>query len=1217
MMINNEQPNILVIDDNATNVRVLMKSLKVHGYMVTTARNGTMGLRRAKFALPDLILLDVMMPDIDGFEVCRQLKHDDLLKEIPVIFLTAKTEKEDVIDGLKLGAVDYVTKPFQTEEVLARVEKHLTISNLRKQLEGKNYQLEEKNCQLETEIAERKRAEFELAEKRVYLDNILRSATEYSIITTDLDFRITYYNPMAEKLFGYTATEVIGKTIQEIHDKENVAPEQFEQGIENIRNLGEHRYMVVSDHEGKTRYVSSRVSGIYDAEGELVGFALFSRDITQREQAKQIIKQKNKFLNTILESLANPFYVINVKDYTIEIANSAAQKLGITRMNTCYALTHRRDTPCDSLEHPCPLAIVRQTKKPTIVEHIHYDEAGKPINVEVHGYPIFNDEGEIIQMIEYSIDITERKQAEEQLRKLSRAVEQSGSTIVITSLDGQIEFVNPAFSKITGYSYEEAMGQNPRVLKSGKMSPEIYQELWNTISRGEVWQGEMINRKKNGDLYWEYATISPIKDRAGKTTHYLAIKDDITERKQVEQALQESEEMFRSIGGSAQDAIVLMDAYGNISYWNEAAEKIFGYSYQEAMGQYLHRLIVPSKHIEAFEKGFSQFKKTGQGAAMGKVLELSAIRKGGSEFPVELSLSGVKLKDKWSAVGIIRDITARKQAEKALHEMYDELELRVDELGTLNLIMQMLTTVTELNSALQIVAQIMTKLFKAYQCGIALLNEARTALIVTAEYTENNPTANSIGSSIPILDNPAAIQTLEEGKSIVVPQPQTNPLTAPMHDLMRERGSECLLVVPLLTRGEVIGTIGIHTDKVGREFTVDEVKLTETIAGQIAGVIENARLFEAEITARKASEFANSSLLETNQHLQLLNDQMYDELSLAREIQYSLLPSPQPNWPELEVACFTISAREIGGDFYTHHKFEDRGLEDRGLRIEDRGKTLKPLSSKPLSSKPLSSKPLSSILKSSILNRYALAVGDVSGKGVSAALLMAASISQLEAMFVHDYPPAERLAYLDKAIMHYTKPRRQNCAMCYVELRIKNEELRIKNSSPATLRADELNMGNDEVENQFLIQNSKFLIDVVNAGCIPPYIKRVDGSVEFDEEMGGFALGQGLGAMMGYQAHTVELFSGDMVILTSDGVVEANNADNEMLGFDRLMEIVRGFDPSTGSGRDPSVEPVETASPPSAGDGAEAMLEHLKREVFAFTGEAEQHDDMTMVVVRV
>jgi len=131
-------------------------------------------------------------------------------------------------------------------------------------------------------------------------------------------------------------------------------------------------------------------------------------------------------------------------------------------------------------------------------------------------------------------DVTENRAAEEQLRRLSRAVQQSASTILITNIDGEIEYVNPAFTLTTGYTEHEALGANPRILKSGKMAPETYQEMWKTLKHGEVWQGEIINKSKYGDLFWEAVTISPIKDNSGETTHYVAVKDDITRRKKME-----------------------------------------------------------------------------------------------------------------------------------------------------------------------------------------------------------------------------------------------------------------------------------------------------------------------------------------------------------------------------------------------------------------------------------------------------------------------------------------------------------------------------------------------------------------------------------------------------------------------------------------------------------------------------------------------------------
>ncbi len=142
------QNTILIIDDDETNVKVLVDTLQKQGFETITARSGTMGIRRAKFALPNLILLDITMPGIDGFETCRRLKKDATLADIPIIFLTAKTEKDDVIAGLKLGAVDYVTKPFNQDELLTRVKTHLVLQTQKKQLQVQAEELRQVNEQL-------------------------------------------------------------------------------------------------------------------------------------------------------------------------------------------------------------------------------------------------------------------------------------------------------------------------------------------------------------------------------------------------------------------------------------------------------------------------------------------------------------------------------------------------------------------------------------------------------------------------------------------------------------------------------------------------------------------------------------------------------------------------------------------------------------------------------------------------------------------------------------------------------------------------------------------------------------------------------------------------------------------------------------------------------------------------------------------------------------
>ena len=139
-------------------------------------------------------------------------------------------------------------------------------------------------------------------------------------------------------------------------------------------------------------------------------------EIAKHRQTEERVVEQNEFINHVLESLTHPFYVLDANDYTIKMANSAALKGELQPGTTCYALTHHRDTPCDGIEHGCPLQQVKQTRKPVTMEHIHFDREGNPRHVEVHGYPIFDRQGNVVQMLEYSLDITERKRMEEELR---------------------------------------------------------------------------------------------------------------------------------------------------------------------------------------------------------------------------------------------------------------------------------------------------------------------------------------------------------------------------------------------------------------------------------------------------------------------------------------------------------------------------------------------------------------------------------------------------------------------------------------------------------------------------------------------------------------------------------------------------------------------------------------------------------------------------------
>ncbi|MBF0510129.1 MAG: response regulator [Deltaproteobacteria bacterium] len=151
--------------------------------------------------------------------------------------------------------------------------------------------------------------------------------------------------------------------------------------------------------------------------------------------------------------------------------------------------------------------------------------------------PVFGPAGQATGVLSSRRDITQRKRSEEELLKLSMAVSQSPAAVVITDKEGRIEYINPKFTESSGYSLEETIGRNPRIQKSDHHPPEFYQALWQTIIAGEVWRGELLNKKKTGELYWEFASISAIKNKEGEITHFLAVKEDITERKKAEAEL--------------------------------------------------------------------------------------------------------------------------------------------------------------------------------------------------------------------------------------------------------------------------------------------------------------------------------------------------------------------------------------------------------------------------------------------------------------------------------------------------------------------------------------------------------------------------------------------------------------------------------------------------------------------------------------------------------
>jgi PAS domain S-box-containing protein len=253
-------------------------------------------------------------------------------------------------------------------------------------------------------------------------------------------------------------------------------------------------------------------------------------------------------------------------------------------------------THADGTAYPvedCPMhhSLVRGTTA-KIDNEILWRKDGTYFPVEYSSVPIAKN-GNISGSVVVFSDITERKKAEEELRKLSSAIEQSQVSVVITDPGGVIEYVNPKFSEVTGYSFEETVGQNPSVLNAGLQSPEFYKDLWDTISAGRVWQGEFANRKKNGDIFWENAVISPLRNPEGQITHFVAVKEDITERKKAEEALKNSEQRLAQIINFLPDPTFVIDDEGTVVTWNQAMEKLTGIAAAEILGKGNYEYALP------------------------------------------------------------------------------------------------------------------------------------------------------------------------------------------------------------------------------------------------------------------------------------------------------------------------------------------------------------------------------------------------------------------------------------------------------------------------------------------------------------------------------------------------------------------------------------------------------------------------------------------------
>jgi two-component system NtrC family sensor kinase len=449
------------------------------------------------------------------------------------------------------------------------------------------------------DITERKRTEEALQEsERKYRD--LVETSQDLIWTCDAKGRFTYLNPVWERVLGYRIEEMLGRRFGDFQIPDVAARdvEEFRKCLAGGSIMGYET--TCRSRSGRDVCLIFNAKSLRDAAGPIIGTQGTAFDITEHKKTEEKASVDHRRMVSLLRiSKSKTASQKELLDLALDEAVALSEsELGYIyyyhegkQEFTLHSWSNAVMKECSIADPPKTYQLektglwgeaVRQ-RGPVIVNDFyapHPLKRGYP-----HGHallhrfmtlPVFiegrivavvgvankqleYDEQDVLQLaslMDSVWQIAEHRRVDVEMRKLSQAVEQSPVSIVITDAKGNIEFVNPRFTQVTGYQAGEVLGRNPRVLKSGETPAERYKELWETITAGNVWEGEFYNKKKSGELFWEHAAVSPIRDSDGGITHYLGIKEDITERKKLEEQLRQAQKMEaigQLAGGVAHD----------------------------------------------------------------------------------------------------------------------------------------------------------------------------------------------------------------------------------------------------------------------------------------------------------------------------------------------------------------------------------------------------------------------------------------------------------------------------------------------------------------------------------------------------------------------------------------------------------------------------------------------------------------------------------------
>jgi len=554
------------------------------------------------------------------------------------------------------------TKPFETEIVHKdgkRVAAEIYYSVIKHN--GKKMGIQATS----RDITERKTIEKDLNESNERYKSIFERSRDWVYIH---DFKGNFLDANQASLdgLGYTKEDIKKTNFTTILPKSELL-----RALKDTIFLKKRGYDVtpkvysVKRKDGTEIFVETLSTVLYK-NGKPYAVQGMARDITDRKNYEEELKNNEKKLRTVLETVKEGI-TFSDKTGKFEIFNLEMERLtGYTyeEANKCSDFS-KLIYPTDESREKALEALTKLTKPGSIHEAetriITKDGKTRDMLVSTVIVPYNGKE----MFLSAYRDITERLKKETELLKFSRAMQQSQTSVIITDDKGTIQYINPKFEEVSGYRKAEIIGKNTNILKSGKNPKETYETLWKTISLGDTWKGELLNKKKNGEFYWENVIITPIKNPEGKITNFVASKEDITQRKKMVEDLKIKDYAI----SSSINAIAITNSVGNVTYVNPAFLKMWGYiDDKDVVGKPLIKFWqMKGNYMKVMDAMVNQG---------GWVGELTAEKADGTSFPVQLSANLVKdeRKEIKYMMASFVDITKQKQAEEELLKNQKRIE---------------------------------------------------------------------------------------------------------------------------------------------------------------------------------------------------------------------------------------------------------------------------------------------------------------------------------------------------------------------------------------------------------------------------------------------------------------------------------------------------------------------------------------------------------------